>query len=343
MNIKIPTYLKTMRRLLKSLRLYRIITICKIPVQYFKKARKISADYNIRSFPIFWDMIRCLVKFGASDENYEQYHFWDHGDEYKNSFITWRRNMAIMYKFCTPKSKELFLDKVIWNRRFAKYVKRGWIYCKDCDIETIKNFLNEHNEVIVKRIDGACGVGVEKYKSTDILENNNLLFKLGGQDIIIEEVVTNAESIRKFSPSSLNTFRFVTCIDHSGVPHIIATAFRMGNGTSHTDNIVTGGIACYVNPETGIVATDGLNVEGKFFTEHPFSKITFKGFQIPQWNEARKLALDLAMEVPEARFVGWDIVLTDHGFDILEGNIPPGEELTELDMKGKYQLVMAMY
>ena len=30
-------------------------------------------------------------------------------------------------------------------------------------------------------------------------------------------------------------------------------------------------------------------------------------------------------------------------FDILEGNIPPGEELTELDMKGKYHQVMAMY
>lgn len=117
----------------------------------------------------------------------------------------------------------------------------------------------------------------------------------------------------------------------------------MGNGKSHTDNIVTGGIACYVGSETGVVVTDGLNVEGKFFSEHPFSKIRFKGFQIPRWDEAKKLVLDLAMEVPEARFVGWDVVLTENGFDILEGNIPPGEELTELNMEGKYQKVMAMY
>lgn len=36
-------------------------------------------------------------------------------------------------------------------------------------------------------------------------------------------------------------------------------------------------------------------------------------------------------------------VMTVHGFDILEGNIPPAEELTELNLKGKYHQVMTMY
>lgn len=332
-----------MNALVKKLRLYRIVTVLKIIPQYYKKSRKIAHEYNLSTLPIYWDMIRSLIKFGASDENYEQYHFWEHDDEYKNSFITWRRNMAIMYKFCTPASKELFLDKVAWNKRFAKYVKRDWIYCKGASVDTIKRFLMEHADVIIKRIDGACGVGIDKYKAADILVDNAFITQLGGANIILEEVIVNAEEIRQFSPSSLNTFRFVTCIDRSGVPHIIATAFRMGNGKNHTDNIVTGGIACYVDSDTGIVVTDGLNVEGKFFSEHPFSKIRFKGFQIPKWEEAKNLVIDLALEVPEARFVGWDVVLTEKGFDILEGNIPPGEELTELDMMGKYQQVMAMY
>ena len=61
----------------------------------------------------------------------------------------------------------------------------------------------------------------------------------------------------------------------------------------------------------------------------------YKGFQVPHWAEARNLALSLALEEPKARFVGWDVVMTDYGFDILEGNIPPAEELTELNLKGK--------
>lgn len=332
-----------MNSLMKRLRLYRIVTVCKIIPQYYKKSKKIGREYGLTTFPIYIDMLKSLVKFGASDENYEQYHFWEHDEKYKDSFITWRRNMNIMYKFCTPESKELFLNKVVWNKRFKKYVKRDWLYCKEADIEAVKNFLHKHSDVILKRIDGACGVGIEKYQAAEILTDNNLLTSLGGANIILEEVAVNAAAIRQFSPYSLNTFRFVTCIDHSGVPHIIATAFRMGNGKSHTDNFMTGGIACYVDIESGVVVTDGSNVEGKLFDKHPFSNLSFKGFQIPHWEEAKKLVSELAMEVPDARFVGWDVVLTERGFDILEGNIPPTEELTELDMNGKYHQVMAMY
>lgn len=170
-----------MNQLVKKLRLYRIITVCKIPLQYFKKSKKIAQEYNLSTLRIFWDMMRGLIKFGASDENYEQYHFWEHGDDYKNSFITWRRNMAIMYRFCSPESKELFLNKVEWNKRFAKYVKRDWIYCKDSSLETIKKFLQSHSDIIVKRIDGACGVGIDKYKSSEVLSDEHFLTKLGGQ------------------------------------------------------------------------------------------------------------------------------------------------------------------
>lgn len=332
-----------MNALIKKLRLYRVWTVCKIIPQYYKKSKKIAREYNLSTLPIYWDMMRSLFKFGASDENYEQYHFWEHDDKYKDSFITWRRNMAIMYKFNTPEAKELFLDKVKWNKRFAKYVKRDWLYCKESTIETITDFLHKHEDVVLKRIDGACGVGIDKYKAQDILSNKKLINQIEESNVILEEVAVNAAPIRQFSPSSLNTFRFVTCIDHSGVPHIIATAFRMGNGKSHTDNFMTGGIACFVDPETGVIVTDGVNLEGKTFKAHPVSGIVYKGFQVPHWAEARNLALSLALEEPKARFVGWDVVMTDHGFDILEGNIPPAEELTELNLKGKYHQVMAMY
>ncbi|MDD6076532.1 MAG: sugar-transfer associated ATP-grasp domain-containing protein [Bacteroidales bacterium] len=332
-----------MNALIKKLRLYRVWTVCKIIPQYYKKSKKIAREHNLSTLPIYWDMMRSLFKFGASDENYEQYHFWEHDDKYKDSFITWRRNMDIMYKFNTPEAKELFLDKVKWNKRFAKYVKRDWLYCKESTIEIITDFLHKHEEVVLKRIDGACGVGIDKYKAQDILSNKKLINQIEEGNVILEEVAVNAAPIRQFSPSSLNTFRFVTCIDHSGVPHIIATAFRMGNGKSHTDNFMTGGIACFVDPETGVIVTDGVNLEGKTFKAHPISGIVYKGFQVPHWAEARNLALSLALEEPKARFVGWDVVMTVHGFDILEGNIPPAEELTELNLKGKYHQVMAMY
>lgn len=332
-----------MSALLKKLRLYRIVTVLKIVPNYYRESGRIAQEYNLSHMYTFKDMLRSFVKFGASYENYEVFRFWEHDDNYKDSFITWRRNMAIMYKFNTPEAKELFLDKVRWNKRFAKYVKRDWLYCKEASADAIKKFLETHVDLVLKKIDGACGVGIEKYKARDILANKPLLISLGGGNIILEEAATNVDVIRRFSPSSLNTIRIVTCIDRADTPHIIAAAFRMGDGKSHTDNLMTGGIACSVDVNTGIVGTDGKNVEGKIFKEHPFSHLAFRGFQIPCWEEVKTLVKELAMEVPEARFVGWDVVLSDKGIDILEGNIPPAEELTELDLKGKYHQVMKMY
>lgn len=120
---------------------------------------------------VFTDMLKCLVKYGASEENYEQFHFYGSDEEYRDAFITWRRNMAIMYKFNTAEVKELFLNKVKWNKRFAKYVKRDWIYSAESSKEQIVAFLHAHSTVIVKAIEGACGVGIDKYDSKDILDD----------------------------------------------------------------------------------------------------------------------------------------------------------------------------
>lgn len=103
-----------MNAIVKKLKLYRIITVANIFPRFWGKSKKIAREYNLSTFPIFWDMMRSLIKFGASDENYEQLHFWEHDDEYKNSFITWRRNMAIMYNSVRRLQKICF-----WTRWYG--------------------------------------------------------------------------------------------------------------------------------------------------------------------------------------------------------------------------------
>ena len=40
--------------------------------------------------------------------------------------------------------------------------------------------------------------------------------------------------------------------------------------------------------------------------------------------------MEIAYIEPGARYVGWDIALTPGGIELLEGNIPPGQDLTQI-------------
>lgn len=332
-----------MNRITKQLKLYRFVTMAKLLPRFWRKSEQIASANGVATHTVFTDMLKCLVKYGASEENYEQFHFYGSDEEYRDAFITWRRNMAIMYKFNTAEVKELFLNKVKWNKRFAKYVKRDWIYSAESSKEQIVAFLHAHSTVIVKAIEGACGVGIDKYDSKDILDDKNLLNRICLGEYVIENGAVNIDDVKKISPKSLNTIRVVTCVDSKGNVNIVTTALRVGNGHSYTDNICTGGIACGIDMQTGIVVTDGMDHEGNKIVMHPVSKIPFKGIQIPLWEDVLQVVFSLAKEFTEARFVGWDIVLTTNGIDVLEGNIPPDEGLCQIDLAGRYHQVMLMY
>ena len=46
-----------------------------------------------------------------------------------------------------------------------------------------------------------------------------------------------------------------------------------------------------------------------------------RGVSVPHWDEITTTILELAEQLPELPYIGWDlIVVTDGGFKILEGN-----------------------
>jgi hypothetical protein len=55
-------------------------------------------------------------------------------------------------------------------------------------------------------------------------------------------------------------------------------------------------------------------------TNHPKTGAPFADFQLPHWQEARKLAEHAAVLFLPLRTIGWDLALTDDGPLLLQGN-----------------------
>ncbi len=76
--------------------------------------------------------------------------------------------------------------------------------------------------------------------------------------------------------------------------------------------------------DKGIVITPAIDKDDNVYGIHPTSKKQILGFQVPMFDEAIKLALEAAKEIPQIQYVGWDITITKDGPCIIEGNSYPG-------------------
>ena len=66
------------------------------------------------------------------------------------------------------------------------------------------------------------------------------------------------------------------------------------------------------------------------------TRIIIPGFQIPNWSGVLDYARTLALVVLSARYIGWDIVILEDGYDVIEGNLHPGQDFQGCDGIGRW-------
>ncbi|MFC7050430.1 sugar-transfer associated ATP-grasp domain-containing protein [Emcibacter nanhaiensis] len=141
---------------------------------------------------------------------------------------------------------------------------------------------------------------------------------------VMEEYLTQHPIMSQLNPTSVNTIRMYIYENKAGDIIILGTRIRIGRAGSLVDNTEAGGVSGNINPETGIV--EFLHQSSPAMTEithHPDSGEKILGFQIPMWQEIRELGIKAISYMPETRFLGLDIAVSDKGPTMIEMNIEP--------------------
>ena len=142
---------------------------------------------------------------------------------------------------------------------------------------------------------------------------------------VLEEVIEQGAAMAAIHPASVNTLRIPTVVikGTDGQPEVrlFHPTLRVGRGGSVVDNFSAGGITALIDPESGKLYTDGVDKKGNSFEAHPDTFVRFKGFQIPDWDEAVKMVKAAALSVPGNHYCGWDLAYTDkNGWCMVEAN-----------------------
>lgn len=255
---------------------------------------------------------------------YYLYNFEKASYDKRKTFMT-RQLTNRYYRVINEKKFRKVLDKKNLSYKvFKDYYKRDLI-CVNSEDEKEKflKFIKGKDKFILKPFSGHSGDGIEiisvdKFVSDDELFN----YTMDKAPFVAEELIKQSEGLGCFHENSVNTIRVVT-FQYKEDASILWTFLRTGQGGYSVDNMGAAGLGALIDEKTGKVISDGVNWKGDKEKCHPDSKIEFKGFQIPRWDEALETAKKLASELSEMHCVGWDLALTDDGWVLVEGNARP--------------------
>ncbi|EMR06577.1 hypothetical protein C772_01472 [Bhargavaea cecembensis DSE10] len=249
-------------------------------------------------------------------------------------------------------------DKVVFEAMYKyhfkvpisyAFISKGKISSLDSkhSIKTISDifsFLEENQACVFKPARGDGGKGIfilkrieKKYylNSSEVLPQQIEELVYSMDDYFMSEYLIQGEFANAFYPSTTNTLRIVTMVDEETQEAFIPIAVqRIGNSkSSPVDNWTAGGLNARINLETGELGKGvsfPFNEKLMWYDKHPESGEQIEGKVIPMWNEIKKGILRAASSYPYIKYVGWDVVLLDKGFAILEGNNVPDVNLLQV-------------
>jgi len=185
------------------------------------------------------------------------------------------------------------------------------------------------NSVFIKRTYGTYG-GNKVFKfSADQLESDaqsvsTLFHEVIQSGYLFQETLAQHSEMNRLNSSCVNTLRLDTFIDGDGKIEIISSQVRMSFRELHVDNVSSGGCGVAVNLTTGRLNSNGFmslkNGGIHLPTEHPVTRVIFKDFTVPLFEEAKELVIRAAGCIPNLRLIGWDVAITEEGPVLIEGN-----------------------
>lgn len=266
------------------------------------------------------DFLKCALKYKMGYVDYMKCNAINLNDEDIKKLFTGENYKELLHYLNPIKYRVVADDKIICNKIFSKYLKRSYIDLRVSSLNDFKDFLKDKDNVFAKLVDGFGGAGVIKIKTKEIKDYKKLYNELyKNRQFLIEEEIKQHKVLTEINPSAVNNIRIVTLLKDNKI-YYIERILRINDGL--TDTISSHDIQGRLDENLNLISDmvdDDLNI----YKTHPVTGFKFENIKIPNAKSIYELIENAAREVPNIRFIGWDIAVTPNGADIIEVNPYP--------------------
>lgn len=279
-----------------------------------------EADRTALKKAIKRNMSRHLI----TPDEYFLYDFASKSEAEKDEFVgDMERTILCARLYNSNPAGMLFMDKMKTYEAFRDFFKREVVQISnESDFETYRDFCSRHAEYMVKPVATSRGKGIRKESAPTTEDDARTAFAeiLEAGRCVLEEVIDQDPRIAQLHPESVNTVRYATYFEN-GRLSTLACFIKIGRGKSVIDNGGAGGFLAAIDEDTGIIITPGKTEFGEVIEIHPDTGVPIVGFEVPAWSELKELVAELPTVLPEQKYVGWDLALSEtKGWVLVEGN-----------------------
>ena len=306
--------------------------------RFFRKLKNVSEREGKNIVLLTLDTVYCVFRYGFALSDYLNYKIYNKNKEERKKYLSTRRENKF-YEIVSPSEyKQRYTIKPNFLEDFKKYTKRDFFVPQDGNYQEFLNFLDTHEVFMSKPYDGLGGADVKKVYTKDIENKQDYFYNAIHNRIFLEELVIQHPVMNDLCSRSVNTMRIIT-FNNYGRSRILWMCLRVGNGVNAVDNFHANGMIVNIDMDTGRLVGNAIDRDLKEYAEHPITHARFDGFQIPYFEEAKKMVLSASMESDKILVVGWDVAISENGPVIIEGNRRPGFDIVQVLSGGRADIV----
>lgn len=295
--------------------------------RFYGDLKELSKTTHKPAWFMFLDTAVCALRYGSGLQDYLNFQFYNKKHAQRKTYVSVSYLDKAITKLSNIKWSPYISNKTNFQKNYNAFTRRDF-FDPDTGFEGFEAFLQRNPVFIYKPQIGQCGEGVAKLEVAKIPDIKAFYEEAMAKKACLEELVVQHPAWEALCPGCVNTMRVITGAA-KGQSWLIFAATRVGSGTSVADNFHMGGSAVLIDMETGKLTGNGID---KKLNEHECSAtgVRYDGYQVPFWEEIKKLCLDAALVNDQIHFVGWDVAVTPNGPLLIEGNRGSGFDLPQV-------------
>ncbi len=281
---------------------------------------RFTAKVHGKSYPlVLVDMLWSAARHRVGFNDYMEFDFAILTKAERATWVTSPLALELSNRYDDPAHVHRFHDKIGFNRDFDRFLGREWLELVDGNAAALEEFAQRHPVFIAKVPVSKSGAGVRRYSADEVSDWSAFHAELIAKgEVLIEERIIQHPDLDAIAPGTANTTRVTTFVKDDGTVEIINMAQKFGRGQV-SDQAAFGGFYTALH-EDGRAMGMGYSVDGHLFETHPDTGFRIADYQVPMMDEVRALITEVALVVPQVRYVGWDVVVTPTGPVLVEGN-----------------------